>query len=57
MSNSLKRLLQTRIIEHNIYDELVAAYFFLRNTEHRLQEASDQQTHLLPTTEAAQERL
>ncbi|GAB6909377.1 Glutamate-ammonia-ligase adenylyltransferase [Desulfosarcina cetonica] len=29
--------------------ELIEAYRFLRNSEHRLQEACDQQTHALPT--------
>lgn len=37
--------------------QLMAAYTFLRNTEHRLQEFLDQQTHLLPDDEAAQQRL
>ena len=37
--------------------ELLKAYEFLRNTEHRLQEYQDQQTHLLPDDETGQRRL
>ncbi|BBO83882.1 bifunctional [glutamate--ammonia ligase]-adenylyl-L-tyrosine phosphorylase/[glutamate--ammonia-ligase] adenylyltransferase [Desulfosarcina ovata] len=33
--------------------ELIAAYRFLRNTENRIQEANDQQTHALPTAPLA----
>ncbi len=40
-----------------VVDELVAAYIFLRNTEHRLQEFAEQQTHMLPTEETARLRL
>ena len=40
-----------------VVSELVAAYEFLRNTEHRLQEYADQQTHLLPTDETERVRL
>ncbi|MFP5350633.1 MAG: bifunctional [glutamate--ammonia ligase]-adenylyl-L-tyrosine phosphorylase/[glutamate--ammonia-ligase] adenylyltransferase [Gammaproteobacteria bacterium] len=36
---------------------LVAAYTFLRNTEHRLQMVADQQTHTLPTDEIGRARL
>ncbi len=36
---------------------LVAAYEFLRNTENRLQEYTDQQTHVLPTDDAGRLRL
>lgn len=38
-------------------DELTAAYDFLRRTEHRLQMAADQQTHLLPVEVTEQMRL
>ena len=37
--------------------ELDRAYVFLRNTEHRLQEFSDQQTHELPLDKIGQTRL
>jgi len=37
--------------------ELTKAYIFLRNTEHRLQEFADQQTHDLPTDAKGQARL
>jgi glutamate-ammonia-ligase adenylyltransferase len=37
--------------------ELCEAYVFLRNTEHRLQEYADKQTHLLPADDIARLRL
>jgi glutamate-ammonia-ligase adenylyltransferase len=37
--------------------ELDAAYVFLRNVEHRLQEAADQQTHDVPRDDAGMTRL
>jgi glutamate-ammonia-ligase adenylyltransferase len=40
-----------------VVDELVAAYIFLRNTEHRLQEFAEQQTHMLPGDEVGRLRL
>jgi len=40
-----------------VVDELVEAYTFLRDTEHRLQEFAEQQTHMLPTDETARLRL
>ncbi|MBE0510869.1 MAG: bifunctional [glutamate--ammonia ligase]-adenylyl-L-tyrosine phosphorylase/[glutamate--ammonia-ligase] adenylyltransferase [Chromatiales bacterium] len=40
-----------------VVEELVEAYTFLRNTEHRLQEYAEQQTHMLPTDEEGQTRL
>ncbi len=44
----LHTLANENYIEPKTLDELQASYFFLRNTEHRLQEFSDQQTHELP---------
>ncbi len=44
----LDTLVIENFIEPNTRDELRASYCFLRNTEHRLQEFSDQQTHDLP---------
>lgn len=40
-----------------VVDQLLAAYVFLRNTEHRLQEYRDQQTHALPRDDAGRLRL
>ncbi len=37
--------------------QLLDAYVFLRDSEHRLQEYRDQQTHSLPTDETARQRL
>ena len=44
-------------IHRNVCDELISAYIFLRNTEHRLQEFSDQQVHRIPSDSAAKARL
>ncbi len=40
-----------------VVDELVTAYIFLRDTEHRIQEWAEQQTHMLPSEEEGQARL
>ncbi len=40
-----------------VVDELVEAYTFLRNVEHRLQEYAEQQTHMLPEDEEGRARL
>ncbi len=53
----LRMLVREKHIEQTVCDELEAAYIFLRNTEHRLQEFSDQQTHQLPSDAPGQERL
>ncbi|MDM8550563.1 bifunctional [glutamate--ammonia ligase]-adenylyl-L-tyrosine phosphorylase/[glutamate--ammonia-ligase] adenylyltransferase [Desulfobacterales bacterium HSG2] len=53
----LRILTRERYIEQNVCDELESAYIFLRNTEHRLQEFSDQQTHKLPSLPLEKERL
>lgn len=54
-------VLETLVVEHTITgevgDELSAAYIFLRTTEHRLQEVSDQQTHDLPSGDLGKTRL
>jgi len=44
----LHLLAQEDFITQTVCDELLNAYTFLRNTEHRLQEFSDAQTHKLP---------
>jgi len=46
--NVLKILAEEGYIQTPIRDELMNAYVFLRNTEHRLQEFDDRQTHSLP---------
>jgi len=38
-------------------DELIEAYWFLRDIEHRIQMVHDEQTHLLPETEAELRRI
>ncbi len=40
-----------------VVDQLLEAYEFLRDSEHRLQEYRDQQTHRLPADDIAQQRL
>jgi [glutamine synthetase] adenylyltransferase / [glutamine synthetase]-adenylyl-L-tyrosine phosphorylase len=40
-----------------VVQQLLTAYVFLRNTEHRLQEFQDRQTHQLPSKPLAQQRL
>ncbi len=44
----LKMLARKKIITQVTCEELVGAYYFLRTTEHRLQEFDDRQTHTLP---------
>jgi glutamate-ammonia-ligase adenylyltransferase len=53
----LKILVRDNHIPAEVCDELGAAYVFLRNTEHRLQEFDDQQTHDLPLNALGQDRL
>ncbi|MBU4343847.1 MAG: bifunctional [glutamate--ammonia ligase]-adenylyl-L-tyrosine phosphorylase/[glutamate--ammonia-ligase] adenylyltransferase [Desulfobacteraceae bacterium] len=53
----LTALSQNNYIEQDTCNELIKAYEFLRKTEHRLQEFSDQQTHRLPLDHAGRERL
>ena len=53
----LKILARDNHIPAKIGEELTKAYIFLRNTEHRLQEFADQQTHDLPLDAKGQERL
>lgn len=54
---TLSRLNELRLLEPRAVDELQAAYAFLRNLEHRLQYADDQQTQTLPTSDDAMEKL
>jgi glutamate-ammonia-ligase adenylyltransferase len=53
----LRILVRKNHIPPEVGAELTAAYVFLRDTEHRLQEFSDQQTHDLPSAPANQIRL
>lgn len=53
----LEVLADEKLISRDVCIELLAAYEFLRNTEHRLQEFSDQQAHILPSDELGKERL
>jgi glutamate-ammonia-ligase adenylyltransferase len=53
----LRTLAQQGFIENTVAERLLAAYGFLRQTEHRLQEFNDQQTHVLPTASLACSRL
>ena len=53
----LDTLANENYIEPKTRDELQASYYFLRNTEHRLQEFSDNQTHELPKEPHARLRL
>ncbi len=44
----LRLLAEKRIVHRSTCAELLESYEFLRNTEHRLQEFSDRQTHQIP---------
>jgi glutamate-ammonia-ligase adenylyltransferase len=57
IQNTLKVLADENYISKKVSDELTMAYIFLRNTEHRLQEFSDQQTHVIPSDSIAKTRL
>lgn len=50
-------LSQKKIITDKIAEDLLNAYHFLRNTEHRLQEVKDQQIHCLPENTFSRARL
>ena len=53
----LPRLVAAGSLDPAAGNDLAQAYIFLRNIEHRLQMAADQQTQQLPTDETAQQRL
>ncbi len=53
----LEALRGFELLPDYVVAELVEAYVFLRNSEHRLQEFADQQTQLLPREAPAQLRL
>ena len=55
---SVLNLLKNKgLLQEKIIDELVAAYVFLRNLEHRLMYVEDQQTQDLPKTVEAKARI
>jgi glutamate-ammonia-ligase adenylyltransferase len=53
----LKQLSEMGILSNDAYDNLVAAYHFLRDTEHALQGLQDRQTQLLPDDELSRLRV
>jgi len=53
----LPRMVAAGCMDARTGEELTQAYIFLRNIEHRLQMAADQQTQQLPTDEAGERRL
>ncbi|MBW2201847.1 MAG: bifunctional [glutamate--ammonia ligase]-adenylyl-L-tyrosine phosphorylase/[glutamate--ammonia-ligase] adenylyltransferase [Deltaproteobacteria bacterium] len=53
----LRILAQENYIPSHVCEALIDAYIFLRNTEHRLQEFADQQTHTLPQDAVGRTRL
>ena len=57
IQKTLKVLSSENYISREVCDELNRAYIFLRNTEHRLQEFSDQQIHVIPSDSVAKMRL
>lgn len=53
----LECLAKKNLLPDYVIKELKEAYIFLRNTEHRIQEYQDRQTHNLPDDEVGQARL
>lgn len=54
---TLAELTRAKWIDAETRDELVEAYWFLRDVEHRIQMVRDEQTHLLPETDAELKRI
>ncbi len=54
---TLAELTRAKWIDEQTRDELTVAYWFLRDVEHRIQMVRDEQTHLLPETEADLKRI
>ncbi|MBZ9792805.1 bifunctional [glutamine synthetase] adenylyltransferase/[glutamine synthetase]-adenylyl-L-tyrosine phosphorylase [Rhizobium sp. 3T7] len=54
---TLAELTKAKWIDEETRDELTEAYWFLRDVEHRIQMAHDEQTHLLPETETDLKRI
>jgi [glutamine synthetase] adenylyltransferase / [glutamine synthetase]-adenylyl-L-tyrosine phosphorylase len=57
IQKAMKALADENYIPRRVCDDLIRAYRFLRTVEHRLQEFSDQQTHVVPNDPHARERL
>src|SRR5262249_17357860 len=55
--DALKALAEARRIEAGAAVALTTAYRYLRKVEHRLQMVDDRQTHSLPTTTEAMDRI
>jgi len=53
----LEGLARANWIDAKTAEELISAYWFLRDVEHRVQMVRDEQTHVLPTTEAELKRI
>ncbi|ASY62120.1 macromolecule metabolism [Sinorhizobium sojae CCBAU 05684] len=53
----LRALADTGWIDPGTANELIDAYWFLRDVEHRIQMVHDEQTHLLPETESELKRI
>lgn len=53
----LDGLARANWIDAKTAEELISAYWFLRDVEHRVQMVRDEQTHVLPTTEAELKRI
>lgn len=53
----LPMLAERQLLPAAAVDELIAAYYFLRESEHRIQSLHDQQTQTLPTQPEDQRRL
>lgn len=54
---ALAALTEAKWIDADTRDKLTAAYWFLREVEHRIQMVRDEQTHILPDTEAELKRI
>lgn len=54
---TLSELTKAKWIDEETRDELITAYWFLRDVEHRIQMVRDEQTHLLPESEADLKRI
>ncbi len=53
----MAELTKAKWIDAETRDELTEAYWFLRDVEHRIQMVRDEQTHLLPETDAELKRI
>ncbi|GAK71593.1 glutamate-ammonia-ligase adenylyltransferase [Agrobacterium rubi TR3 = NBRC 13261] len=54
---ALAALTEAKWIDASTRDKLTDAYWFLREVEHRIQMVRDEQTHILPDTEAELKRI